>query len=421
MTTALLVSVGTTADPILKAVEELRAEDQDVVAYILYGRPFPGQHPSPFDVVVAVRQQALTLGVRTETREVADPEDIDVCLEAARSALCEAASAPRVVVNYTGGTKALSAAMVHVALTEPLQCELVLDYTGSILRDAHGRVIREAMRVKRSGRTVTEDLIRQALEQVRKSAYREAQAIARRLPEEGRAGFLRRGVDALCAWDEFDYEAATKMLRRLYEPAKAIRDIPEIGGVASLMVRLLEPGNLLAELVQRLRNRSGVQRAQMALIVADTLENAARRLAEGRFTDAALRAYRAVECAVHGALLGRGVDPWEPRWDLLKAREREEYCRRLRLCAATDLPTTLSLYNGLRLAEVLDSRDLPEELGKHLRDLQLIRNHSYLEHGYNRVTQTDAERALTYASELAGYVLGVGLSEERERVRHAFG
>ncbi|MDR7591349.1 MAG: hypothetical protein QN151_11395, partial [Armatimonadota bacterium] len=155
MATALLLTVGTTPDPLVKAVEEQVQQDSTLVVFLLYGRPFPGQDPSPFDVAQQVKSRAAQLGVRAEPREVTDPENLDVCLEAAREVLREAAAADRVVVDFTGGTKPLSAALVHAALTEPIAGDLVMEYTGGAVRDSTGRVVREAMRVRRSERTAT--------------------------------------------------------------------------------------------------------------------------------------------------------------------------------------------------------------------------------------------------------------------------
>lgn len=421
MSTVLILTVGTTADPLLKAVEERRAEDPDLSVYLLYGRPFPGQDPNPFDVASQVRQRATGLGLRAETREVPNPEDIDTCLQVGRSVLREVAGAERVVVDFTGGTKPLSAALVHAALTEPLSGQLVLEYTGGQLRDPAGRVLREAMHLRRSKRTATDDLVRQVLDLLGRFAYREARLLASRLPDLGRAGFVRRAVEALYAWDEFDYEASVQSLRHLYEAARAMQDVSEIGHVAKLLCRLLEPGNRLERLIRDLR---GLQDGEgrpfppldaTALLVADALENAARRLGEGRPTDCALRAYRAVESAVQAQLLSRRINPWRPNWDGL---ERSVLDRYLEALGKRGLPWDLALTTGLRLLETLEG-PLPVHLQDRLQDLQRHRNRSYLEHGYQRIDRASAERLLGYAEELCAQILGMDMTELRSSVTHS--
>lgn len=436
MSTVLILTVGTTADPLVKTVEKQLQEDPDLRVYLLYGRPFPGQDPSPFDVATRVKERAAGLGVQTEPREAPDPEDLDSCLAAARAILKDAAAAGCVVVDFTGGTKPLSAAVVHAALTEPIVGQLVLAYTGGEVREkSTGRVLREAMRVRRTERTATEELLRQVLDLLRRFASREAGFLARRLPESGRAGFVRRTVDALYAWDEFDYQGSVQALQRLYEAARALRDDAELAPLAELCARLLEPGRLLVGTVQRLLVLQSGQAREwphpdgMALMVADALENARRRLSEDRLTDGVLRAYRAVECAVHARLLVYGVNPWLPNWDQLDGETLRRYRERLvapepfpgvgaRDPESVRLPRDLALSTGLKLVEVLVA-PLPDELSARLRDLQVNRNHSYLEHGYSRVRREDAGRLLDHAVELCSHLLGsTAVTAARSRVSH---
>ncbi len=423
MGTALVLTVGTTPEPLVKAIEEVRGTEPDLVVFLLYGRPFAGQQPSPFDVAREVRERAAALGVRAEVREAADPEDYDVCLSAARVLLQEAAGMDRLVVNFTGGTKPLSAALVHAALTEPFAGELVLDYTGGEVRDPTGRVVKEAMRIRRSARTATDELLRRVLDLVRRSAYREARALTGRLPERGRAGFVRRAVEALYAWDEFDYESAVESLRRLYEAARALTDAPDVGPLAELVGRLVEPGGRLVEEVRTLRQlQSGSANRWpspegMVLLVADVLENALRRLEEGRPTDCVLRAYRAVEAAVQARLVAERVNPWRPDWSRLEASLLTSYLQSLSRSAP---PQDLALTTGLRLVELLGT-PLPPELARWLQDLQATRNHCYLEHGYRRVGEEDARRLVGYAETLCTHLLKADLGPARGRVTHRIG
>ncbi|MDQ7820094.1 MAG: TIGR02710 family CRISPR-associated CARF protein [Armatimonadota bacterium] len=421
MATALILTVGTTADPLVKAVEEHLRQDPDLVVFLLYGRPFPGQDPSPFDVAQQVRSRAAQLGVRAEPREVTDPENLDVCLEAAREVLREAAGNDQVIVNFTGGTKPLSAAVVHAALTEPIAGSLVMEYTGGERRDSAGRVVSGAMRVRPNERTATEETTRQVLELLRRFAYREARYLASRLPEAGRAGFIKRCVDALYKWDEFDYEASRELLWRHYEVARALGDVGKLAPLAHLVQRLVEPADRLVGASRQLRQLQDgratdwPQPEDVALLTADTLENAARRLTEERFTDTVLRAYRAVETAVQARLLAHRVNPWRPEWDRLDPGLRSRYQLALE---GRNLPRELALTTGLRLVEILEG-PLPETLTELLRDIQFNRNRSYLEHGYHRVQAGDARRLLDHAAEVCAHLLQADLVGLRERVTHS--
>ena len=420
MKTALVITVGGTADPILKAVEEAQKEAGHVTVFLLYGRPFSGQKPSPFDVANDAKQRCEELEVTARLFEAADPEDINASLAVTRDIFREAADADRVVVNFTGGTKVLSAAAVHAALTEPLGGGLVLDYTGGIVRDKQGRVLREAMRVVRSERTATEESLQQVLEGLRGANYREARLLTNRLPERGRAGFVKRATEALYLWDEFDYEASVQILRRLHEPAKALSDDKALSGLTELVSRLLEPGNYLCSLIPGLRQAQkgeasvGSQAQHFQLLVADALENAVRRSHEGRATDSVLRSYRAVEVAVQGSLIKKGINPWRPNWQVIQEGTMKSY---LALLNATQPPRDLALSAGLALLEAM-GQGLSEEVRKRLDDVRQLRNYYYLEHGYHRLKVDDAQRLNQYAGTLCEEVLGASLAPSRASVSH---
>jgi len=422
-TTAVVITVGQTADPIVAAIEEAHREGaREVTVFLLYGRPFPGQKPSPFDVAVAAQQRCEALGVSARTCEVADPEDIDVCLREARRVFGEVADAERVIVNFTGGTKALSAAVVHAALTAELSGALVLDYTGGHVRDEHGRVLRDAMRIVRSERTATEERVRQVVQSARRSHYREARFLCQALPDRGRARFVKKAIEALFLWDEFDYEEANRIVQRLQETARSLEDEPLLSPLARFVVRFGEVSRRLARLLPELRraqdghalNMEASAQDDLPLLVADALENSRRRLDEERFTESVLRAYRAIESAVQVQLLRQGVNPWRPHWDALAPDVRQRYLERL---GATREPPSLALRTGLELLQAL-GLELSPDVHRHLQDVQQARNLSYLEHGYRRLDRSDAQRVHEHAGAICEAILQKPLAEHRAQVRH---
>jgi hypothetical protein len=58
---ALVLTAGTTIDPLKKAVEEAKAERESASLFVLllYGRPLPNQDRDPFQVAAEVRQRKL--------------------------------------------------------------------------------------------------------------------------------------------------------------------------------------------------------------------------------------------------------------------------------------------------------------------------------------------------------------------------
>lgn len=423
MKTALIITVGGTPDPILKAIDEEHKAGEGLVVFLLYGRPFAGQKaPTPFDVASLAKQRCEEKGISIRLMEVADPEDIDGSLDVVRKTFreVEETNAERVVVNFTGGTKVLSAAVVHAALTEPLSGTLILDYTGGQVRDEQGRVLREAMQVKRSERTATDEILQQVLERLRRASYREAKLLAERLPDRGKAGFVKKAAEALYLWDEFDYEGSVTIMRRLYEAAQALSDDERLSELAKAVERLLEPGNRLSSLVPLLRRAQneevnfGERATHLPLLAADALENSGRRLQEGRPTDSVLRSYRAVEVAVQIRLLQKGISPWRPQWQDMDAETVNPF---LKLQKTNQPPPALALTAGLDLLEAM-GHSLSEEGRKRLLDVQQSRNYSYLEHGYQRLDMKDAQRLHEYACALCSELLGASLEGLRQSVRH---
>lgn len=417
MKQAILITVGNTVDPILKALEET---GKGATVFLLYGRPFPGQSPSPFEVANQAREKGRERGIDVQPREVANPEDLDLCLDEVRKIFKQAANAEEWIVNFTGGTKVLSAAAVHAALTEPLSGRLTFDYIGGAVRDAQGRVLWEAMQLRRSARTATDESVQQALDRFKQSQYREVRLLVEPLPRQGRAGFIWGLSEALCRWDEFDYDQALHLLGRLRDPGRALADDELLAPLARMADRLREPCSHLNALATSLRQLEqgrgswGQEAEHFPLLVADALENSQRRLREGRPTDSVLRAYRAVEIAVQANLLCRGINPWHPDWQSVEAEVKKRFLDSLK---TNQLPHNLALNAGVKL---LAAMGVPwdEEREKRLIELQQLRNHSYLEHGYLRLTDSQAECLHEHASFLCQRWLDSSLEEARARVRH---
>ncbi len=416
---ALVLTVGTTADPLKKAVEEAKMEAEkenaSLTVYLLYGRPLPNQHPDPFQVAAEVRQHAENLGLKVQTCEISEPEDLDVCLSEMRSLLQGLSGADKVIVNYTGGTKAMSAAIVHSALTTSFAGELELHYVGGSVRDKNGRVIREAMEIRRAAQTATQERMERILELMREHRYELAAYLAEGLPEQGRSWFLKSASKALLLWDNFAYEEAATILRGLNQQAQILVDDPKLGRLAETVRRLVsEVTTPILETVKAFRkweisDRVSISLEGVQLLCADILENASRHLQRREWTEAVLRSYRALEAAVQGALALLGVNPW--RFELLP-EQKEAIQEQLGY-----MPKELTLWSGIIVWQIVTDKRLDDEKQKCLKDIQQLRNRSILEHGYRACGQSDAERVFNYANEIAGWVLGSDLKPLREKVR----
>ena len=126
----------------------------------------------------------------------------------------------------------------------------------------------------------------------------------------------------------------------------------------------------------------------------DALANAHRRSSEGRYSDAVMRAYRAVEIAVQCRLIGYGIHPSYPEWDKPPlAGLFPDW---------TEMPREISFENGVRVLEKLEARQFSAER----KALQDARNHCYLEHGYRRIDKRQCESSLERGKALCSELLG---------------
>ncbi|MFA0759219.1 MAG: hypothetical protein NOOUEUKL_001897 [Candidatus Fervidibacter sp.] len=397
---------------------EAEKENASLTVWLLYGRPLPNQHPDPFQVAADVRQHAENLGLKVQPCEISEPDDLDVCLGEMRSLLQRLSSVDKVIVNYTGGTKAMSAAIVHAALTTSFAGELELHYVGGSVRDKNGRVIREAMEIRRAAQTATQERMERILELMKEHRYELAAYLAEGLPEQGRSWFLKSASKALLLWDNFAYEEAATILRGLNQQAQILVDDPKLGRLAETVRRLVsEVITRILETVKAFRkweigDQVSISLEGVQLLCADILENASRHLQRREWNEAVLRSYRALEAAVQGALALSGINPW--RFELNKLSEEQQQKVRMLLGCT---PKELTLYSGILTLQAVGGVQIGDGEQKWLQDVQQTRNRSILEHGYRACGQADAERVFNYANEIAGWVLGSDLKPLREKVR----
>ncbi|MGB9920452.1 MAG: TIGR02710 family CRISPR-associated CARF protein [Moorellales bacterium] len=417
MKSALILTVGTTAEPLRRALEEVSDLTRPIVVFLVYGRPLPGQHPDPFQVAMDITACAQAMELEVRPREISDPEDLDECLRVLRRVVVEAASAERIIINLTGGTKPMAGALVHAALSEGVSGNVEFHYVGGQLRDQNGRVIREAMSVRRSPRTATQSRIEQVVTALRGHRYELAAETASRLPDTGRPGFLKAAAQACLCWDEFQYERAEQILRLINQQAKVLTDDYELGALAETLLRLRRLADHFVAATRSLRSLQNkgpeeIGGERITYLCADVLENAARRLASGAYIEAVLRSYRAVETAIQAQLLEAGINPWRPQWEALSSRAVQIISERL-----GKLPNELALYTGLVALEAVSGQRLDGTQRQRLRDLQRTRNHSMLEHGYEFCDEEDARRCLGIAQELTERLLDISLEPLRQEVR----
>jgi len=377
METGLILTAGTTAEPLIKAVEEAAQEDVSFV-YIIYGRPFPNQSPNPFDIAHEVKKKASTLSLRVQTFEIPDPEDFDSCLETISGAITRINedNLVKLIGNFTGGTKPMSAALINGLLTEPISAEVILDYTGGIIRNEAGRVISGAMRVKRHHESRAEKTAREALNLLKAYQYSHAYFTTRSLPEVAKFGFLKMAIEAIYLWDNFLYDESFGIIKRLKPSVRFLKEDELLKDITGIIDRMAEIGNSITKAIRSLlklqakedipKTLKEVTPQELYLIPADSLENARRRFVVGNYTDAVLRAYRAVESATQIRLILSDINPWNFTGEEIDEQKRKVL---IGLYGKDSLPSKIVLSNGLTILKVLN-KDIPEELQNPLKEIQ---------------------------------------------------
>src|SRR5207253_2975147 len=119
---AAVLSVGASAGGLKYAIETIldREKNGTVDIYLIYGRPFPGQHwPSPIQVIDTVCTDARFEKARFHSAET-DPISFDHCHRAISDIIKKvvAAEYEHVYLGITGGTNVMVATLYQIGMAE---------------------------------------------------------------------------------------------------------------------------------------------------------------------------------------------------------------------------------------------------------------------------------------------------------------
>jgi CRISPR-associated protein (TIGR02710 family) len=240
-------------------------------------------------------------------RHAGDEEDADACFEHFERELArlhEADFPPHsVTVDFTRGTKAMSAALVLAAVVHGVP---TLRYITSGRRDDRGVVVpgTEVPHDFPTARvTVRRDLDRaqQLLRAGQFAACERTCAIPPAGPLGSDVRWAKWAAQFWGAWDRFDYVAAA-----------ALHDSLNLRNRPGWMTEYSPPAamlTLLKSLANRLPGEPAKRVAPCRDLAADILGNARRRLAEGQTEEVLVRAYRVVELIGQYRLFSHALDP----------------------------------------------------------------------------------------------------------------
>ncbi|MEO0053938.1 MAG: TIGR02710 family CRISPR-associated CARF protein [candidate division WOR-3 bacterium] len=295
----------------------------------------------------------------------------------------ERAIAPQdVICDFTTGTKPMSAALAFVAVRLGLgrlkyikvrrnECGYAVSGTErTITFEPHGfqasLMLRSALELMYHYRF---DSVLQILEGLQEGLLNE--------PERRLKQALTKLAYAYAGWDLFDHCRFASNYRQA-EPEK----IPEL---ADFMVSD-ETVDLLDEL-----GRKGRQGKYCELMVVDLLNNARRRIEEGKYDDALARLYRTCELIAQLRLRARGIDNSNVELDKVPEKSR----RWLENYRTREGRIEIGLAKSYQLLTEMD-----DELGKRFTgdpELQAIlneRNYYILAHGCKPIAGRTAEKLL---------------------------
>lgn len=383
---ALVLTVGTgTADqleatlltPLRKSIEK-GAWERIVLL------PSKQTEGSAFALKEAHKAQAVDVRA---LRHAGDEENVDACFEhfdRELAKLLEAGiAAGDVTIDFTRGTKAMSAALALAAVVHGVR---TLRYICSGQRDQQGMVVpgtespSDFQTVKV---TLRRDLDR-ALDLLRAGQFAAAERLCA-IPPVGALGndfrWAKWAAQFWGTWDRFDYNAAEGLLAAAGLPrmpawVKEFR--PDERSVSLL-------GRLKAKLPREPRNCVAPCRD----LAADLLANAGRRLMERQTEEVLVRAYRVVELIGQYRLFSQGFDSGDLRLpgDLqAKIQAEGEVLRPDRegkiQIGREAIAKLLSVLGDARAKELLDLDWMGDFTVK-------ARNKSILIHGFRAKTRRD--------------------------------
>jgi CRISPR-associated protein (TIGR02710 family) len=367
--------------------------------------------PSPC-ILTAVKDNGITdFAGRYDFFETPDPQDytalvrefrqIDLTVTKWRKDYGDI----RIVVDFTGGTKSMSAAMALIASRWE---NTTISYVGGTERtkDGVGVVVDGKEHISHAHNPWA--ALGYLIEEQAKTLFNHgAYAAAKRLlepvrnaaasPRKEELNVLITLCDFFYKWNHFQHKAALKIIPQIEKQWNNLTIDADVRAGLQHWFSICKTD------LEQLTEGGNTEETRNAL-VRDIMANAARCMEQGAFDDAVARLYRAVEALAQARLCRHDFpDTSAVSFKQLPARLQEEWQSNSRN------------KNGcIKLAfqdDFVLLCELDDELGRCFQDLHLhdpqksllsARNKSILAHGYEAVSAEVAEKLLEAALKLAG-------------------
>lgn len=374
MIKAMIVSVGGTPAPIIKAICEYKPEFISFLA-----------SQDTFDLVTQIKEELSKNGLVTKTKItlVDDVNDLVHCYEKAEEALervfVRGYKTEEVIVDYTGGTKNMSVAISLAAISHSFS----FSYVGGMERTKEGiGIVVDNHEIVYKSINPWDFLAVEEKKNIallyNQNQFKAARKLTDKLQEKStkyRSMFKKLGylIEGYHKWDLFRYSEA----RDIFKKAK-LDELMEVEDQS--FVAFARESHSLLHFLERL---AGSPRKPSHLLIGDLFANAERRNEEGKFDDAVLRLYRIVEMFAQERLLSKyGVDVSDIKKNQIPDRLKEEFAKHK---SQRDGKIKIPQTSAFKLLN-----ELNDEVGHLFRkneqrflDLQSARNYSYLAHGFD--------------------------------------
>lgn len=293
MPQAMIVSLGGSPEPLIKTLGEHRPQ---LVCFLA--------SQESVDLVGQVKDGVAAVGVSFRDHKVLveDINDLAHCYQKALTCADwvahQGVPAEEVIVDYTGGTKTMTAALVLATVSRGFR----FSYVGGTRRTKGGLgVVESGSEEIRLGANPWQLF---AIQERQRLAYyfnvyqfaacrKVIQDVADRVsPEEQqRLAVLGTLVEGYEAWERFKHGAALTCLEKGMAELRKLVNVRAEGFLASLTPDLAR--NL--EFLRRLQAERHAAQDLHPLLLHDLAANAERRIEEGKCDDATARLYRLVE------------------------------------------------------------------------------------------------------------------------------
>ncbi|RMH08539.1 MAG: TIGR02710 family CRISPR-associated protein [Nitrospirae bacterium] len=383
----LILSVGGSLEPITTSIQHHHAQH-----VVFFASEQSVEQIGTIKAILHAQQVTFT----NENVIVRDAQDLTDCyaqaLVCTDRALGKGCQPSEVLVDFTGGTKPMSAALALATVGRGF----TFSYVGGSERTKTGlgTVV-----------TGTEQLLEQvdpfqffAVQERRKIAlyferyqFEAAQTVLAGLLERYTAGplhvafvMLHQVAQGYAAWERFQYEEALRVLKQAFRSwCKAVEANPTILYAEACPVIEHNVGWL-----EQLKTHTNHFRQPHTDLVADMIANAERRAEEGKYDDAVVRLYRALELAAQAAIFRRlGCETSAvPATQIPEALQKDFVQRGYESQPGTfQLPLEASYRVLAALGEPEGVHFLERQ--KDMKKIQSARNFSMLAHGLNPTTR----------------------------------